>query len=338
VALDPDDPSLRPAPPGFTLRRPTWDDLDAVAALFVASSIGRRRDRSDRRNEVRFRWLELGDLDDVLLVERRDGEPVLAGYAAFQVDVDPWTEELDLHAEARVHPDWTGRGLGGFLLARSEDRASRAARAAGRGAVVLRTTVVDGDDRARAFLTERGFAPIRHLLELRLDLHAAPPAPSWPSGVTCRSFVPGRDEALAWRTHQLAFADVPTHLPLDLEAWLEDRIERDPRFDPGLLLLAEAAGEPVGIAVCRSGTEVTTRDGWVRDLGVVPAWRRRGLGMALLRTAFAGFRDRGLTGVALEVDDVTVDGAVELYRRAGMRIVHRTDILERTLRLDVAAG
>jgi ribosomal protein S18 acetylase RimI-like enzyme len=60
--------------------------------------------------------------------------------------------------------------------------------------------------------------------------------------------------------------------------------------------------------------------------------------MALLRTAFAAFRDRGLTGVALEVDDVTVDGAVELYRRAGMRIVHRTDILERTLRLDTVVG
>jgi ribosomal protein S18 acetylase RimI-like enzyme len=63
----------------------------------------------------------------------------------------------------------------------------------------------------------------------------------------------------------------------------------------------------------------------------VPAWRGRGIGMALLRAAFAAFRTRGLTGVALEVDDVSMDGAVALYRRAGMRIVRRTDVLEQLL-------
>jgi mycothiol synthase len=307
--------------------------VEAVAALFTATA---STDLASSVAATRRRWLELGDLDEALLVEHPRGGVV--AYAEFAAEVDPWSDELDLYAEGWVHPEFTGRGLGSFLLRRAEDRARRAAGDAGRADALLRTSVVDGDEHARSFLAARGFVPIRHLLELRLDLHAAPPAPRWPPGVSCRSFRRGEDEEVAWRTHQLAFADVPTHLPLDLEDWVEDRIERDPRFEEGLLLLAEHDGEPVGLAVCRTGTEVTALDGWVRDLGVVPAWRRRGLGMALLRTAFAAFRARGLTGVALEVDDVTVEGAVQLYRRAGMRIVHRTDVLERTVTVDDGLG
>jgi ribosomal protein S18 acetylase RimI-like enzyme len=60
--------------------------------------------------------------------------------------------------------------------------------------------------------------------------------------------------------------------------------------------------------------------------------------MALLRAAFAAFRERGLTGVALEVDDVSMDGAVGLYRRAGMRIVRRTDVLEQLIVADTSAA
>jgi mycothiol synthase len=237
-----------------------------------------------------------------------------------------------------VHPAWEGHGLATFLLDHAEDRARAAATVAGRDTVVLRTTVVDGDARARGFFSGRGFVPVRHLLELRLDLHAAPPRPSWPARVTCRTFVPGQDEEAAWRAHQAAFADSPEHLPIAFDDWVEDRLRRDPAFDPALVLLAETAPGPdddgpeiVGLAVCRAGAEGAPEDGWIRDLGVVPAWRGQGVGMALLRAAFAAFRERGLTGVALEVDDVSMDGAVGLYRRAGMRIVRRTDVLEQLI-------
>jgi mycothiol synthase len=240
------------------------------------------------------------------------------------------------------------------MLDHAEERARAAAESAGRDTAVLRTTVVDGDERARGFFAGRGFVPVRHLLELRLDLHAAPPRPTWPDGVVCRPFVPGQDERAAWTAHQAAFSDAPEHLPIGFEDWIEDRIRRDPAFDPSLVLLAEARPgsgvgdedggaqltEPtvVGLAVCRAGAEGAPEDGWIRDLGVLPAWRDRGVGMALLRAAFAAFRARGLTGVALEVDDVSMDGAVALYRRAGMRIVRRTDVLEQLIALDDPEG
>jgi mycothiol synthase len=329
---------LRPVPAGFTVRPATLADLERVAQLFEAAAHHRGGRVRVREDDLRFRWLSLDRLDETMLVEHPDGEPRLAAYAEFQVELDPFTGEAVAHIEARVHPAWTGHGLATFLLGHAEERARSAARAADRACVALYLTVVDGDERTRAFLGARAFEPVRHLLDLRLDLHAAPPTPAWPSGVRCRTFRPGHDEKATWRVHQAAFEEIATHLPIPLDDWVAERIDRDPQFDPGLFLLAEHDDEVIGIAVCRSGALGSPEDGWIRDLAVLPAWRRRGVGMALLRTALEAFRRRGLTGAALEVDDVTLEGAVALYRRAGMRITHRTDLFRRILPVDSAEG
>ncbi|GGI06408.1 GNAT family N-acetyltransferase [Egicoccus halophilus] len=337
-----------PTPPdGFSLRRATWDDVFAVAGLYAACSTARIGGATIRPADLRVRWLELGGPQDVLLVERPGEAAPLVAALEFQVDVDPWTDELDLHVEGAVRPDWEGHGLASYLLDHAEDRARHEAWAAGQATAVLRTTVVDGDARARAFYAARGFVPVRHLLELRLDLHAAPPAPDWPDGVRCRPFVPGRDDAAVWGVHLDAFADNPEFLPLELDEWVESHVRRDPGLDPSLVLVAEAAPglgvtddgpldrpSVIGFAWCRAGAQGAAEEGWIRDLAVAPAWQGHGVGMALLRAAFAAFRQRGLTGVRLEVDDVSLDGAVQLYRRAGMRISRRTDVLEQLLVAD----
>ncbi len=334
-----------PAPPvpGAVTRAPTDADLDTVAALFAATAAV-RGDGSPavRREDLRIRWLMLDDLDDAVLVVLPGTPDELLAYASAPVDleVDPTTDApaAVVHLEAEVRADRRGLGLGSFLLDRAvavggavlaaADNAPAPSPAAA-PRVRIRTALVDGTPREQAWFRARGFTAVRHLLELRLDLHAPPPAPRWPTGVTVRTFRPGADDEVLWRTHQAAFADVPTHLPITREDFLRDRA---PAADPHLVLLAEHHDpdpKVVAVAVCRAGTELAPEEGWVRDLGVLPAWRRRGVAMALLRTAFAAFRDRGLTGVALEVDDVTLEGAVALYRRAGMRVTRRTDVLER---------
>ena len=343
---------LAPLVPGTATRAPTHDDLDAVVALFTAATEARPGSSPPlRREDLRVRWLMLDDLDDaVLVLGGAHADRLLAyGSAPVDVEVDPTSGVLEavVHLEGEVHPAHRGQGLGSFLLDRAvaTGRAALAAAArttpgsapTERGAPTLhaprvrvRTALVDGTPTEHAWFATRGFTAVRHLLELRLDLHAPPPAPRWPEGVTVRTFRPGEDEDVLWRTHQAAFADVATHLPIEQQDLLRDR---EPAADPQLVLLAEhghPTPEVVAIAVCRAGTEFAAEEGWVRDLGVLPAWRRRGVAMALLREAFARFRARGLTGVALEVDDVTLDGAVALYRRAGMRVTRRTDVLERT--------
>lgn len=331
LRLPPDSP--------FTLRRPTWDDVAAVAQLHAAAERIRGDGSVTRAEDVRVRWLMLDGLDDVVLVEDPGADPRLVGVGEYTTELDLLDEATVLHVEGQVHPAATGRGIATLLLDRADARARAAAREEQAAAAVVRTTVVDGDDRARAWFTARGFVLVRHLLTMRLELFEDAPTPIWPPGITPRRFRPGRDEERAWQAHQAAFDDVPTHLPLDLDEWVEDRVLRDPAFDPSLTVLAtDPEGEVVGLAVCRAGVEGAPEEGWIRDLGVVPSWRGRGLGMALLLDALQTFRARGLTGAALDVDDVTIGRAVRLYERAGLRIVRRIDVVERLVATGGADG
>lgn len=323
---DPDAPDLRPAPPGVTLTRATWDDVEDVTALYRMCELDRVGEATARVADVRYRWLEQGGPGrDTLLV--RDPEGTLVAYAEFHEDTDPWTDALDLYVEGRIHPDHTGQGLATFLLGRAEDRARRAVARTGAVHAVLRTSVADGDDTALAWYRHQGFRPVRFFLRMQLDLDAPPPPPVWPDGVRPRIVTLG-EVATAWEVHQRAFADLPTAARVDLEDWVDDRVTRDPACDPSLWLLAETDGGPVGVCIARGSTPEAAETGHIRDLGVVADWRRRGVAMALLLSTLGTFHRRGLTGAALDVDDVTLDGAVALYRAAGLRVVRRTDVLE----------
>lgn len=310
----------------MTLARATWEDVERVTALYRACELDRVGAAEIRPQDLRFRWLGQGGpgQDTLLVTDTASGD--LAAYAEFAQDTDPWTDDLDLYIEGRVHPAHTGRGLATFLMGRAEDRARRGMARTGADTAVLRTTVVDGDDRALAWYRRRGWEPVRYFLKMSLDLDAPPPAPVWPEGVTVRT-VDRSDLGDVWRTHQAAFADLPTAVAVDFPNWRASRVERDPDLDLSLWFVAESDGTAIGVCLARGSTPEAPAVGDVRDLGVVPAWRRRGVAIALLRTALAAFRDRGLTGAALEVDDVTLDGAAALYGAAGLRIVRRTDVL-----------
>jgi ribosomal protein S18 acetylase RimI-like enzyme len=77
--------------------------------------------------------------------------------------------------------------------------------------------------------------------------------------------------------------------------------------------------------------------GWVDYLGVLPRWRGRGLGAALLHHSFATFAGRGVRRVILNVDAENPTGATALYERAGMRVVNRWDLYERPIAAGVPA-
>ena len=60
-------------------------------------------------------------------------------------------------------------------------------------------------------------------------------------------------------------------------------------FNPSLWFLAVAGGEIAGLSLCKYEMDL----GWVDTLAVLRPWRRKGLGMALLRHSFAEFYRRG---------------------------------------------
>lgn len=85
--------------------------------------------------------------------------------------------------------------------------------------------------------------------------------------------------------------------------------------------LAEATWLLLGpLGPCGTVQGLRERDGAgsIQNLGILPGWRGRGLGEALLLQALHGFRQAGLGRARLEVTAQN-DPAVRLYHRLGFR-------------------
>ena len=103
-------------------------------------------------------------------------------------------------------------------------------------------------------------------------------------------------------------------------------------FDPTLLFLAMDDDEIAGFNICRAAAYDDLEVGWVGTLGVRRPWRKRGIGLALLRHSFSEFYRRGKRKVGLGVDAQNLTGALRLYEQAGMHIHRAFDQYEKELR------
>jgi mycothiol synthase len=185
----------------------------------------------------------------------------------------------------------------------------------------------DAEEHAwRALLETRGYEPVRHFFRMVASLDRVA-APVWPDGVVVRTLRHGEERAVH-AAHGEAFADHWDFALEPYERWLRNVVDTD-RFDRSLCFIAAAGDEIAGICLCAAHLSGDPALGWVRVLGVRPAWRRRGLGLALLLHAFQAFRRRGCGRVGLGVDAGSSTGALELYERAGMRVDRRHDVYER---------
>jgi ribosomal protein S18 acetylase RimI-like enzyme len=150
---------------------------------------------------------------------------------------------------------------------------------------------------------------------LRMRVELTPPVlqrPTWPAAVSVRTFDQEDAEplhALFEHGYRRGGGSVTP-----FETWLRETTS-DPEFDGSLVFLAEADEGLVGAALCWTSA-------FVKDIVVHEAWRRRGLGEALLRHVLGAFAERGALAVQLKVES-TNDGARRLYERVGFRVVER---------------
>ena len=119
------------------------------------------------------------------------------------------------------------------------------------------------------------------------------PEPEWPDGVSVRTMRDG-EERRVYEAQMASFADTWMFAPEPYDSWLHWMVE-EPSFDRSLWFIAEQAGEVAGIILSRA-PENEPGLGWVRILGVVPEYRQRGLGQALLQHTFARVREARLQG------------------------------------------
>lgn len=124
-----------------------------------------------------------------------------------------------------------------------------------------------------------------------------------PDGIEIRNVVPGEDDAELVTAYLEAFADhygmIQQPFNVELEEWRSLMQQDD--FDASLWFLAHVVEDDTiaGFCVCRATSHRDSERGTINDLGVRPAWRKRGIGQALLSQAFAELKRRAIKGAAL---------------------------------------
>jgi mycothiol synthase len=302
--------------------RPTPELFDETLALLRAADVAVYGDSDWTADVLREEWDGLDMERDAWLVEV-DGR--IAGVAHLL-----HRKRGRFIGDGYVHPELRGRGVGNVVLGLLEERTLEQQESWPEGErIVLEAAHLVGDDRAPALFRCRGFERVRSFFRMVVDVTEEQPEPGWPEGVELRLLDPGRDGPILYDAELEAFADEWEYVPLGYEEWRERVFER-PRFDPALVPVVWAGDDVV--AFSRNYPKRNGDWGWIGTLGVRPAWRRRGLGLALLRESFRRFRETGETTVALGVDVENPTGATRLYERAGMRVFWQADVWQKELR------
>lgn len=300
----------------LVLRTPTFDDVDAVVDLINDESarLTGSHDTEVDADEIRGWWTQPAPFDlerDVCVAVQ--GRRV-TGYGDLADDrSDGSVFWLDVRGPAAA-----------AVLSEMERRArERAAPGA-----VLRAMSDSTDERLASLLAAHVYETIRDSYRMMIELEGRTFVPSLPAGAAIRAARGEEDDALLYDVGQRSFADHWEFVPRPFEEWrhwMHDVGE----MDRTLWFVAEMGGEPAGVALCRPTMHGNADGGWVSTLGVLPAFRSRGLGTALLVHAFGEFQRRGRRRVGLGVDAENTTGAVRLYERAGMHVVRRWHIWEK---------
>jgi mycothiol synthase len=310
-------------PTGFTLRRPTMNDIDIVVEMAHAAELADSGRIRTTAADLRSFWsLPSYNLaEDSWLVISPEGR-----LAAF-TGVSHEEPASNMGAGAQVHPDYAHLGLYDYLIELALERADALIPTAPPGSrVTLSIWSSEKNASEHQSLEQAGFMHVRSnwLMEILMD--QPPPAPVWPEGLELRPYTPDLLHAV-FLADDDAFRDHWGRTTGNFDLWQLWTVKHE-AFDPSLWFLVFADQEIAAFALCLHELD----ESWVGELGVRRSWRRKGLGLALLHQAFGEFYRRGDRRVVLNVDSQNLTGATRLYRRAGMHPFQQTDIYQKELR------
>jgi mycothiol synthase len=286
---------------------------DFAAALELANRLekyGQTMTEEDWRARLRERHFT--PEKDILLVE--DGA-ALRGY----LTVFPNPGSLNRHyIFFRLEPGLADDiALLDELLGRAQARIHEIAKGY-QGPLMMRAGCYDDDREYKEALERNGFTFNRYYA--RMDLHdiSRLQQPELPPGVSIRLFyTPDEDEKYMQALNQ-SFTGHFEHREIDLDEFRS--YKEKPYFQPELMYAAIADSEFIGVSwnYMMSAPEADgALWGVVEDLGVVPAWRGKGLGRALIREGMLALRTKGAQKICLWVDYANPHGAKQLYYSEG---------------------
>ncbi len=312
-------------PKGYIRRPATTDDADQATSLYNdrAENILGRRPNTCEQTLRTWKHPKFDLSTDSRLVFTPDGR--LIGYAQVRDVKDP---PVDVFGWQCIHPSFDdAKWLWNDLLSWMESEARRVISKAPEDArIALVNGTAEQDFCTQEKLENHGFDHSRTFHRMRIDFSEPMSEVSPPEGIRFRNVVPGEDDIALVKAYQEAFAKhygiLEQPFEVELQEW-RDLMRKD-NFDPSLWFLAIDTAKDdaiAGLCVCHQKARGDSTRGEITDVGVRPAWRRRGIGQAMLLLAFSRLASRGVKGALLTVDTQNKTGAPALYERVGMRSV-----------------
>jgi mycothiol synthase len=210
-------------------------------------------------------------------------------------------------------------------------RVAERAKKFGHDPITVRAGAIPTEKQWIETLAGAGFEFLKQNARMAMSLEGVPAtAPEPPPGVTVRPVDPGdQDEMRRFHaTIEEAFRD-SDHRATDYPTWRE-RVAAESSVSYDEWFVGAVDGEWAGV-LQSSDSGLADGEGWVRFLAVLRPYRKKGVGAALLRRAFASYVGKGRVKAGLGVDLDNPTQAVRLYRAVGMTPQYAANIYQRTL-------
>jgi mycothiol synthase len=330
-----------PTPPEFTLRPYAPRDAPTVVELINAAAsrtMGVRRATIDGAGNLRLsRYVPSGS-EKVVAVNAQN---IPIGYAYLA----PSEQYVLYELGGAVHPSDWGRGVGTRLVEWAGQRAAELAGRAPQGVkAVLQTNVFAAEQQAIRLLERQGFAQVREWVHMVIDLDAAPQPPLLLGTCSIRLMDLDNDWERVGPVLDAAFADhwgaiaLPPGStqadPGDQDAASQEATPVDSSYSnaPGVCFIALDGETVVGGILCNAKLVERDDTGRIGSLFVLPAYRRQGVGRALMLAAFQAFWQRGIGRVILDTDAHSFTAAPRFYAHLGMRPYRQEWLYEKEVR------
>lgn len=296
----------------YSVRPAAATDIEAVYALIAKQNTLDYGSASKTIDDLKRAWHSLNLEDDTCLAYT-NGK--LAGYGELLDNDSPF-----IYLEERNNND-----LAFQLLSILEKKAA----IRNKDRVNLFTRVSKKNKTLLQLFASNGYQSNLSFLIMELIMQKIPPQPQWTDGISVRTFIKNQDEQATFRADEEAAEDKGYHDPLSYEGWVKRMGMDRESFDSNLWFVACEDDEIVGVAL--NLYHKASETGWVDHLGVRRAWRKRGIGKALLLHSFSEFYKRGICRIKLSVDSKSLTNAARLYESVGMSTVQQYHIYRKEI-------
>lgn len=309
-----------PLPRGYRAFTPSMSDVPRATRFFDLVEISEWGVSDWDVDEVTEEWSGL-DLEKSLVLVENTAHELVASMTLVNSNGVTW------EAYGLVHPEYQRRGLGRWIVRWSEAKAAERNDETRDGyRVEILNFIALVNEPARCLLADLGYEGTKVFRRMSIELDTRPEQVIWPAGLELRPFVEGQDDHAHFDAIAASFADHWSASPRTFEKW--ESSMKAGAYDTELWLQLVDGTEIVGIAAGK----VSGAGGWIPYVGVLPAYRRRGLARRLLMELFGRYWDKGVTRIDLSVDAENRYSAIDLYLGVGMRQTHSYEANRKVLR------